>query len=154
MWQEHRFACITYLKFPKEDWPTSEFSEITGTIPNGEVVTMKLAERGSLVGARDGMWMREVRKLTSSGHQTSLNSTAYGREGLEDALALFSRWSLENVFRYMMQHLAIDAQRASEYRTEEIPETNRPVVNPGESWLVNLCPSKGSLHNVKRGSRP
>jgi hypothetical protein len=125
MWEEHRVACITYHKFPKESWPVSEFSEVTGTMPNGERVTMKLAERGSLVGARDGMWMREVRKLTSSGHQTSLISTAYGRDGLQDALALFSRWCQENFFRYMMEHFAIDA--LSEYRTEEIPETNRPV---------------------------
>ena len=128
MWEEHRIACVTYHKFPKQDWPTSEFSEVTGTMPNGELVTMKLAERGSLVGARDGMWMREVRKLTSSGHQTSLISTAYDREGSQDALALFSRWCQENFFRYMMEHFAIDA--LSEYRTEEIPETNRPVVNP------------------------
>ncbi|HFE53461.1 MAG TPA: hypothetical protein ENK07_08455, partial [Bacteroidetes bacterium] len=26
MWQEHRIACISYHKFPKEDWPESEFS--------------------------------------------------------------------------------------------------------------------------------
>ena len=26
MWEEHRIACITYHKFPKQDWPTSEFS--------------------------------------------------------------------------------------------------------------------------------
>jgi len=128
MWQEHRVACITYHKFPKQDWPTSEFSEVTTTMPNGERVTMKLAERGSLVGAQDGVWMREVRKLTSGGHQTSLISTAYGREALQDAVALFSRWCQENFFRYMMEHFAIDA--LSEYRTEEIPETNRPVVNP------------------------
>lgn len=49
---------------------------------------MKLAERGSLVGAREGMWMREVRKLTSGGHQTSLISTAFDRDGLQDALVL------------------------------------------------------------------
>lgn len=128
MWQEHRIACITYHKFPKQDWPTSEFSEVAGTMPNGESVTMMLAERGSLVGARHGMWMREVRKLTSSGHQTSLISTAFDRDALQDALALFSRWCQENFFRYMMEHFAIDA--LSEYRTEEIPETNRPVVNP------------------------
>jgi len=128
MWEEHRIACITYHKFPKKDWPISEFSEVTATTPNGERVSMKLAERGSLVGAKDGMWMREVRKLTSGGHQTSLISTAYGREALQDALALFSRWCQENFFRYMMEHFAIDA--LSEYRTEEIPETNRPVVNP------------------------
>ena len=128
MWEEHRIACVTYHKFPKHDWPTWEFSEVTGTMPNGETVTMKLAERGSLIGARDSMWMREVRRLTASGHQTSLISTAYNREGLQDALALFSRWCQENFFRYMMEHFAIDA--LSEYRTERIPETNRPVVNP------------------------
>ena len=144
MWEEHRIACITYHKFPKEDWPTSEFSEVTATMPNGEVVTMKLAERGSLVGAKDGMWMREVRKLTSSGHQTSLISTAYDREGLQDAAALFSRWCQENFFRYMMQHFAIDA--LSEYRTEEIPETNRPVVNPAWRELNRQARSaKGKL---------
>ena len=128
MWQEHRIACITYHKFPKKDWPISEFSDVSATMPNGEQVTMKLAERGSLVGARDGMWMRETRKLSSGGHQTSLISTAYGRQGSQNALALFSRWSQENFFRYMMEHYAIDA--LSEYRTEEIPATNRPVVNP------------------------
>ena len=34
MWEKHRIACITYHKFPKEDWPTSEFSEVTGTMLN------------------------------------------------------------------------------------------------------------------------
>jgi len=144
MWQEHRIACVTYHKFPKEDWPLSEFSEVTGTMPNGETVTMKLAERGSLVGARDGMWMREVRKLTSGGHQTSLVSTAYDREALQDALALFSRWCQENFFRYMMEHFAIDA--LNEYRTEKIPETNRPVVNPAWRELDRQSRSaKGKL---------
>ncbi len=144
MWQEHRIACITYHKFPKKDWPTSEFSEVTATMPQGEGVTMKLAERGSLVGARDCMWMREVRKLTSSGHQTSLISTAYGRDSLQDAVALFSRWCQENFFRYMMEHYAIDA--LSEYRTEEIPETHRPVVNPAWRELDRQSRSaKGKL---------
>ena len=34
----------------------------------------------------------------------------------------------ENFLRYMMEHFAIDL--LNEYRTEEIPETKRPVVNP------------------------
>ena len=144
MWQEHRIACVTYHKFPKEDWPLSEFSEVTVTMPNGEVVTMKLAERGTLVGAQDGVWMREVRRLTSSGHQISLISTAYGREGWQDAVTLFVRWCQENFFRYMMEHYAIDA--LSEYRTEEIPATNRPVVNPAWRELDRKSRSaKGKL---------
>ena len=144
MWEEHRIACVTYHKFPKEDWPTWEFSDVTGTMPNGETVTMKLAERGSVIGARDSIWMREVRRLTASGHQTSLISTAYDREGLQDALALFSRWCQENFFRYMMEHFAIDA--LSEYRTEEIPDTNRLVVNPARRNLDRQARSvKGKL---------
>ena len=47
---------------------------------------------------------------------------------MEDAAGLFSRWSQENFFHYMMQHFAIDL--LNEYGTEEIPETKRPVVNP------------------------
>jgi hypothetical protein len=72
--------------------------------------------------------VREVRKLTTSGHQVSLISTAYGESPLENSVQMFSRWSQENFFHYMMQHFAIDL--LSEYATEEIPETKRPVVNP------------------------
>jgi hypothetical protein len=112
-------------------------------MPTGEQVTMQLAERGSLVGT-ERLWMREVRKLTSSGHQTSLISTAFDRQGLQDAVALFTRWCQENFFRYMMEHFAIDA--LSEYRTEEIPETKRPVVNPAWRELDRRSRSvKGKL---------
>ena len=129
MWQTHRIACITYHKYPKEDWPVDEFVAVETTLPNGERVTMRLAERGSWIGDRkNGLFVREIRKLTTSGHQVSLISTAFGETAREDAVRLFSRWSQENFFRYMMQHFAIDL--LNEYGTEEIPETKRPVVNP------------------------
>jgi len=39
---------------------------------------MKLAERGTMIGSgKDKLWVREIRKLTKSGHQTSIVSTAY-----------------------------------------------------------------------------
>jgi hypothetical protein len=129
MWQTHRIACITYHKYPKDDWPTSEFVEIETTLPGGETVSLKLAERGSWIGGKkSGLWVREVRKMTTSGHQVSLISSAYSESAREDSVRLFSRWSQENFFRYMMQHFAIDL--LNEYGTEEIPETKRPVVNP------------------------
>jgi transposase len=134
MWKEHRIACITYHKYPKEAWSESEFTETQVPMPSGEVLSLKLAERGSWIGdRRKGLWVREVRKLTATGHQTSLISTAYGQLGLENAGRLFSRWSQENFFRYMMQHYAIDA--LNEYRTEAIPGTNQPVVNPARREL-------------------
>ena len=129
MWQTHRIACITYHKYPKDDWPTAEFAEIETRLPSGEQVSLQLAERGSWIGDRkSGLWVREVRKLTTSGHQVSLISTAFGGSAVQNAAGLFSRWSQENFFRYMMEHFAIDL--LNEYRTEEIPETKRPVVNP------------------------
>jgi hypothetical protein len=129
MWQTHRIACITYHKYPKGVWPTSEFAEIETTLPGGERVSLKLAERGAWIGdKKNGLWMREVRKLTDTGHQVSLISTAFGELALEDAARLFSRWSQENFFHYMMRHFAIDL--LNEYGTEEIPGTKRPVVNP------------------------
>ncbi len=129
MWQTHRIACITYHKYPRDDWPIEEFAEVETTLPGGEAISVKLAERGSWIGNRkSGLWVREVRKLTTSGHQVSLISTAFGESALQDSVQLFSRWSQENFFRYMMEHFAIDLLQ--EYRTEEIPETKRPVVNP------------------------
>ena len=129
MWQEHRIGCITYHKYPKQRWPESWFTQTEVKMPNGEVVSMRLAEMGSRIGSgNDGLWVREIRKLTASGHQTTLISTVYGQLGLQDAAWLFSRWSQENFFGYMMEHFAIDT--LNEYRTEVIPGTNRPVVNP------------------------
>ncbi len=129
MWQNHRIACITYHKYPKDDWPIAEFAEVETTLPNGERVKLRLAERGTWIGdKKNGLWVRETRKLTENEHQVSLISTAFGKSALENAAQLFSRWSQENFFRYMMEHFAIDV--LNEYRTEEIPGTTRPVVNP------------------------
>ena len=129
MWHTHRIACITYHKFPKQAWPEQEFVDTQVPMPRGESLSMKLAERGSWIGdKKTGLWVREIRKLTATGHQTSLISSAYEQVALEDAAGIFSRWSQENFFRYMMEHYAIDL--LSEYQTEEIPGTNRPVVNP------------------------
>jgi transposase len=150
MWQQHRIACITYHKYPKELWPESWFSESQLAMPGGEVLTLKLAEMGSWVGnRREGLWVREVRKLTSGGHQTSLISTAYGQSGLQNAGQILSRWSQENFFHYMMEHFAIDA--LSEYGTEAIPGTNRPVVNPKRRELDRQCASLKSKLTQRQG---
>ena len=112
-----------------------------------EIPLIDIAARLGWIGSRkDGLRVRETRKLTSSGHQTSLISSAFGASAPQDAAALFSRWAQENFFRYMMQHYAIDL--LSEYRTEEIPGTNRPVVNPPWRELDRQSRSlKGQLTN-------
>lgn len=145
MWLDHRIGCMTYHKHPGDDWPVEWFVKQEVSMPNGETVTMELAEMGSLVGSgKNAMWMREIRKLTDSGHQTSLISTAYELGHTQVGGRMFSRWCQENFFRYMMEHFAIDLLQ--EYGTEELPGTER-VVNP--SWRV-LDKSRNSIQNKLR----
>ncbi len=128
MWQEYRIACITYHKHPRDIWPKQWFRQENFIMPGGESVTMRLAEMGSLVGSgKNAMWMREVRKLTESGHQVSLISTAFNVPHTGLASRLFTRWCQENFFRYMMQNFALEL--LGEYGTAPLPDTER-VVNP------------------------
>ena len=55
---------------------------------------------------------------------------------------MFSRWSQENFFCYMMQHFEIDA--LSEYGADVIPETDQPAVNPQRRQLDRECRSINS----------
>ncbi len=123
--KERRIACLTYNKHPKEDWREEEFHEHWIKLSSGNVVQMKLAERGTLLSNK--LWVREIRKLTNSGHQTSILSTDYHSDMKVVSVAMFARWSQENFFKYMRQHYNLD--RLVEYSTEEIPETTK-VVNP------------------------
>ncbi len=148
MWTRHRIGCMTYHKHPKTDWPESDFTEQTVTKPGGEVVQMLLSERGSLVGSgKRCYWMREVRKLKKTGHQTSIISTAFDLSHTTIAASMFSRWCQENFFRYMKQHFAIDLLQ--EYGTEEFSGTEK-VVNP--AWR-ELDRQRNSLNNKLRYRR-
>ena len=63
--------------------------------------------------------MREIRKRTESGHQSSVLCTDYRSDPGPVAAAMFARWSQENFFKYMRQHYGLD--RLIDYATEEIP---------------------------------
>jgi len=128
--KEQRIACLTYHKFPGEDWSEEEFSPAQVRLPSGELVTMNLAERGACLS--NGLWVRELRKLTDRGHQTAILCTDYRSEAAPLALAMFARWSQENFFKYAREHFALD--RLVDYRTEAISEPIR-VVNPDDRHL-------------------
>ena len=128
IWQKYRIACITYHKHPDDAWPEEWFVEHNAVMSRGEQVKISLAEMGSLVGTgKNAIWMREVRKLTESGHQTSIISTAYELPTTQLAAQMFSRWCQENFFKYMKDHFAIDL--LEEYGVEDFPDTEK-VVNP------------------------
>ncbi len=123
--RQQRIAILTYHKYPGESWPVAEFAEHTVELAGGERTTMKLAERGTRLS--NGLWVREIRKLTTNGHQTSILTTNYRVELSQLAVSMFARWTQENFFRYMREHYSLD--RLIEYGTEPVPDTIR-VVNP------------------------
>jgi len=84
---------------------------------------MKLAERGALIGGK--LWVREIRKLTDSGHQTSVLSSNYQDDLVPLACAMFAGWSQENFFKYMREHYNLD--RLVDYSLEEISDTVKVV---------------------------
>jgi transposase len=148
MWEKHRIACITYHKFPRDIWPEEWFVDTEVEMPGGEKLTMKLAEMGSRIGdKKNGLWVREVRKLGKNDHQTSLISTARSAVATGDAALIFSRWSQENFFGYMMKHYAIDL--LSEYGTEDFPG-KQEVINPTWRELDRQCRSLKSKLTHRR----
>jgi hypothetical protein len=126
--QKERIAALTYHRYPQEDdWRAEEFQEQAVQLVSGQTVRMKLAERGTHVGKRPGMWVREVRKLAADGHQVSIVSTNFSGDAASQAVALMARWSQENYFKYMREHFGLDA--LVQYGTEEIP-ASVTVLNP------------------------
>lgn len=99
-----------------------------------------MAERGSCLSNK--LWVREIRKLTDRGHQTAILTTDYRLPAAPLAVAMFSRWSQENFFKYAREHYNLD--RLVDYRTEAISDPLQ-VVNPDHRRLdgqVRSCTGK------------
>lgn len=131
LWQK-RIAVITYRKAVKDQWSRDEFSEVAVPIPGGGETTMRLATRQTqLTVGTATIPVTEVRRLTQTGHQTAIITTARLLQSPVIAGRMFSRWCQENFFAYMMQHYDIDG--LVEYGGEVLPGTKR-VVNP--AWRL------------------
>jgi hypothetical protein len=135
--RQKRIAVLTYHKFPKQDWSAAEFTPHSVPLSGGETLTLKLAERGTQLSNK--LWVREIRKLTDSGHQTPMLTTNFQAPMTALAVSLFARWSQENFFRYMREHYSLD--RLVEYGTELVPDAIL-VVNPQWRKLDSQIRSK------------
>jgi hypothetical protein len=125
---EQRIGAITYRKAVKDLWPDSEFADIAVPVPGGGATRMHLASRHTVVSAGTAsIPVLEIRRLTPTGHQTAIITTARRMDSPVVAGRMFSRWCQENFFAYMMQHYDIDG--LVQYGGEELPGTLE-VVNP------------------------
>lgn len=111
---------------------------------SGEFITMWLAERGVLL---NGLWIREIRRLTESGHQTSVITTAFRLDRGVIAMGIFARWSQENFFKYMAQHYSLD--HLIQYTAEDVP-SHIKVVNPKHRELSGQIRSEVGKLNCKK----
>ncbi len=92
------------------------------------------------------LWVREIRKLTEKGHQTSIICTDYRSEMSSLAVAMFSRWSQENYFKYCRENFSLD--RLADYCTEPVSETTEGV-NPEYRQLASrIKSSQGKLNRL------
>src|SRR6202043_300673 len=71
LWNQWHIAVVTYRKNVKDTWPTSDFKSIETEINNAKVI-MQICEKQVQLGTHS---FREIRKLSDSGHQTSIITT-------------------------------------------------------------------------------
>ncbi len=136
LWQK-RIAILTYHKYPQDEWPPEEFTPQHVALAGSETVTLHLAERGTQLSNQ--FWVREIRKRSERGHQTSILTTHFQAPMATLAASLFARWCQENFFRYMREHYGLD--RLIEYGTEPVPDAIQ-VVNPAWRKLDSQIRSK------------
>ena len=121
LWKQ-RIGALTYRKNVKDVWPEEEFVEREVPAPGGGATRMKLAMRETGIGAgKQSIPVVEVRRLTLTGHQTAIITSAQRLGTVLIAGRMFARWCQENYFAYMMEHFDIDG--LVEYGAEVIPGT-------------------------------
>ncbi len=141
LWDKYRIACQTYNKYPKDDWPETEFNTIFLDTPFGITKEVKMAERG--VCRLKDFWIREVRQLTENGHQISIYSTGFHVESNHILVHMDCRKSQENFFKYGRQEYNIDT--LGSYEKTDVDETVE-VVNPKYRRLEkDICSAAGKL---------
>jgi hypothetical protein len=129
LWEIYRIAIITYRKNVKDIWDVNLFKKYETTIDHNKITT-ELCEQEVELG---GYKFREVRKLTNTGHQTSIVTTHPTLKLEAIAERMFSRWSQENYFKYMIADYDFD--KMIEYGVEEI-DLEKTIVNPAYKQIA------------------
>jgi len=129
-----RIAFCTYRKNVDEDWDDSEFSDYEIVTESGEHETVRLAEKETvLCGQKEKgkpakkVTVREIRKKSASGHQTSIVTSNYKLTIAQIAILMFTRWCQEIFFKYMVE--SFDIGSITSYLKTSIPVTTL-VINP------------------------
>ncbi|HYH15663.1 MAG TPA: hypothetical protein VD794_10610, partial [Flavisolibacter sp.] len=149
---EKRVAICTYNKNVKDKWPEQDFIEYEMIQEDGTTEKIKLSEKKITLKNNDKenpkeVTCREIRKLSKSGHQTSILTTNWVLGIVAIGFYMFARWCQENFFQYMMENFDIDGLVS--YTKETISDT-KLLVNPEYRQLESELKSlNGKLSKQK-----
>lgn len=124
------FEVLTYRKGRATPIPEGKFKECTGQV-EGRRVQYHLDDR-EVQFLKGSLTLRQVTRLTSNGHQTSVLTSRRDLRAVEVAYRMFERWRQENFFKYAAEEFAIDA--LVDYDVEP-DDPNRSVPNPDRKAL-------------------
>ncbi len=124
LWKQYRIAIITYRKFVKDKWDNISFKNYEVQVLQSKA-TMLLCEQEVQI---ENHSFREIRRLNSNDHQTSILTTHPFLAMTIAAGKMFGRWIQENFFRYLIADYDFD--KLIQYGVQSIDE-NKEVVNPG-----------------------
>ena len=149
-WQELGFDVLTYRKGKQSRWQRRFFAEVEGVV-DGRQVVYQLAERR--VTLSNGLRVREVRRLTDTGHQTAVITTNQSLSTFDVADRMFSRWRQENFFRYMRHEFDLDhlctyaVEPADPHRLVPHPERQKleQQIKTAQTAVGQLVGRRGNL---------
>ena len=145
------FDLITYRKAPYRPVPLGRFRRHRATI-DGIPLDYWLADQGIRLEygprrRRKRLHLRQVTRLSESGHQTPILTSRRDLDALEVAYRMFERWGQENFFRYLREEFALDA--LVDYATEPA-DAERIVPNPERKKLdAQLREARAHLEQIQ-----
>ncbi|MGH7996718.1 MAG: putative transposase [Opitutaceae bacterium] len=104
---ELRFDILTYRKGRCPAVPRQRFREHAGRL-DGRRIAYLLADQDVRL-LRGKVRLRQVTRLTDTGHQTQILTSRRDLTALEVAHRMFERWRQENFFKYLSEEYALDA---------------------------------------------
>jgi hypothetical protein len=123
------FDLLTYRKGAFRRLPRSRFKR-RATAIEGRKVEYDLADNN--VRLTRGLSLRQVTRLSPSGHQTPVLTSRRDLSDVEVAFRMFERWRQENFFKYLREEYALDA--LVDYDTEP-DDSTREVPNPARKAI-------------------
>lgn len=104
---DDEFDLLTYRKGRCRPVPRKRFQKHEGRL-DGRRLAYVLADREVRL-LKGKLRLRQVTRLTESGHQTHLLTSRRDLPALEVAFRMFERWRQENFFKYLSDEYALDA---------------------------------------------